>query len=575
MDEIELPQIPENLAELTDEQLAELGEAIGTTVRSLADQDPSDEVIAAIETMVEAADRIDAEAATREEANAEREERKAAALARFEPEASDEDADDDGDEDGDDETAETEAPEVTATEAAEVVAEAEEILETEPEAVAASAPRRPKAGTLARVKAGRPTPEPPAATRTGDFRADFHLAANVDTFGVGTRITTREQLGEMLAKKADTFRSSRAVDDGPITVARSEWSHPNAVTADPVANFGVFRQAIDQARSALVASGPISTPLSPVYDFFRLAVPQTPIEDALPTVGAPRGGVRYIAGNCSRTAGANAVTVQTDADNTDPSDPDLKNVLHVGTPTVAEEYVTAVAGIVEFGNLTYRAFPELVANFNEDVAVALASAKEVSYLDTIDAGSTAVTGVDVGYGFTRQLLWNITTAAANYRRRQGMRPEDLLQYLAPSWVVDAVKSDVAMSHEAPDYAISTAQVEEMFRRRNIAPIWHNDSTTAGGATQRFGSAQASGDLNEWPALVPGYLFAPGEWVRMDGGTLDLGIVRDSTLNRRNDLQIFMEEWTGLVHYGCETLKLIVSGVVNGVGAIGTDGYAPA
>jgi hypothetical protein len=49
--------------------------------------------------------------------------------------------------------------------------------------------------------------------------------------------------------------------------------------------------------------------------------------------------------------------------------------------------------------------------------------------------------------------------------------------------------------------------------------------------------------------------APGAVVMLDGGTLDLGIVRDSQLNGTNDLQIFQEEWLGLCNRGIELIEL--------------------
>lgn len=571
MDDITIPDVPEDLTSLSDEELADLGAQIGEAVKALADADLTDENIASIETLAGLADRIDTEAAEREEASAALAERREAALARFAP----------AEPEGEDEVDDAEAATVEDAEAATVETEAAATVETEVdepevvEAIAASAPKRPSAGTLAKIRSAAKAPsEPPAAAPAeSGFRASF--AVNGGSPADAPTVKDRRHLGELLAKRAASFGTVPAGVSEPISVATASWERPHQVGQDPVENFGVFRSAIEDANQALVASGPVATPLSPLYDFFRLAEPQTPVEDALPVVGAPRGGVRFIPGNCSRTAGNGAITIQTSADNTDPNAPDLKNVLHVPTSSVTETLVTAVSEIMEFGNLQYRTFPEQVANFTEDVAVAYAAKKETLYLDTIDAAATAVTGVTTGYGITRNLLWNYATAATNYRQRQGMKREALLQAVIPSWVVDAIILDLKLGLGDANFQASTAMVEDMFRRINVAPIWHNDGTTAGAGAERFGGAQAAGNLNAWPTEVAGYMFAPGEWVRMDGGTLDIGVVRDSTLNRRNDLQIFMEEWTGLVHYGCETLKLKVPVVVNGTGADATTPYSPA
>jgi hypothetical protein len=39
---------------------------------------------------------------------------------------------------------------------------------------------------------------------------------------------------------------------------------------------------------------------------------------------------------------------------------------------------------------------------------------------------------------------------------------------------------------------------------------------------------------KWPATVTFLSFVSGAYVSLDGGTIDLGVVRDSTLNATND-----------------------------------------
>jgi hypothetical protein len=51
------------------------------------------------------------------------------------------------------------------------------------------------------------------------------------------------------------------------------------------------------------------------------------------------------------------------------------------------------------------------------------------------------------------------------------------------------------------------------------------------------------------------MYAPGTWVKLDGGTLDVGVVRDHQLNLTNDFAMFMEEWIGIAQLGCETIRI--------------------
>jgi hypothetical protein len=61
------------------------------------------------------------------------------------------------------------------------------------------------------------------------------------------------------------------------------------------------------------------------------------------------------------------------------------------------------------------------------------------------------------------------------------------------------------------------------------------------------------------------MFAPGTYVRLDGGTLDVGIVRDSILNGTNDLQIFSEQWVQVCQVGLESLRLEITLCPDGTG----------
>jgi hypothetical protein len=66
-------------------------------------------------------------------------------------------------------------------------------------------------------------------------------------------------------------------------------------------------------------------------------------------------------------------------------------------------------------------------------------------------------------------------------------------------------------------------------------------------------AQGAGALNPWPDTVQWGLYDEGHHLFLDGGTLDLGIVRDSTLNRTNDFETFVETFEGLAPRGVESI----------------------
>jgi hypothetical protein len=81
----------------------------------------------------------------------------------------------------------------------------------------------------------------------------------------------------------------------------------------------------------------------------------------------------------------------------------------------------------------------------------------------------------------------------------------------------------------------------------------------------FGS-QGVAALLEFPDTFKWYLFSEGTFLFLDGGTLDLGIIRDSSLVGTNDYKMFVETFEGVAKVGIESLVITQTVNVNGVAA---------
>jgi len=606
--------LPENLSDRTvtdDAALKALQTSVTAAAAELRQQAAdlreageriSPELVEQIEALAEKATAITTEKATRVAADQELADRAERALGALPEEASDPDPEPEAEPEAepepepDPEPEAEEDPEEEAKAPAPVaVAPAPAAPAPAPVAVAATAEPTPEAALAAATPAPEaavttPAPETSgsvaglsdhqpealaAKPKAGGLRDGFMLATQwASGSGKGEELANARAVAEVMTQTRHSWSRGR-IPSGTfefVPVATANWQREFSMSGEHEENFGPLADAVMAARPALVASGACCTPLSPSYDFFRLSEAVTPIEDATPVVGAPRGGVRYIQPVDWRAA-LEAIGIQTCADNNDPENPDLKPCLHVDCPEVADATVTAVSQCVEFGNLGYRTFPELTASFLEDVAVAFAVKKETLYLDYIHANSTVVTGIATGYGFIRNLAYNVTLAATGYRRRNRMAPNSPLQLALPSWTMEAALIDAGMDgDEGLEYlAVGQAYLNRVFASHNLNVIWYVDS--AAGLGQTFDGAQAAGALNPWPSAMVGYLYSPGTFVRMDGGTLDVGLVRDSVLNARNDLQIFMEEWTGLVKLGVESIALALPVFPNGDAPIASTGFS--
>ena len=590
--------IPEDLSTLTDEDLKALADQLRSDAEGLAaDAATSDEALAQLEALVADMERVNGELASRQQVADERAARAAEALDKLAAPAEvvaeddaevvaeaemasadaeveqfaqdDTDAHPSGDENEGDTVDTTEfAVEEAVTD---VVADEQDIEAVTPEVTMSDN------GSIADGSAealSRLVPEGVAPRVDEDAAAGAALVASNSLPGLaeGT-VLDRAALATAIAKKRHGMNQVSAGTNERIVLATAQSDLPNKVVGGAEENFSVFDKVATEWRqersqqTALVASGGNCAPLQPSYDFFRLAQPLNPVESALPTVEAPRGGIRFITPPDWRDA-FDGVRVTTEAEDAAGYIPDgytePKPCVHVTCPPVEECRVDAVSQCVTFGNLNYRVFPEQVEAFLQDLAVAFTQTKEVFYLDAIDGASTAVTA-SPAYGATRGTTQTILAAAANYRRRQHMPINSVLTLMLPSWVVEFIKVDLVNDHALGLNFLTAgeADVTAWLASANLDVAWYYDSAT--GAGQAFANAQGAGAINAFPTTVVGYLFAPGTFVRLDGGTLDVGIVRDSILNGTNDLQIFSEQWVQVCQVGLESLRLEITLCPDGTG----------
>ena len=71
-------------------------------------------------------------------------------------------------------------------------------------------------------------------------------------------------------------------------------------------------------------------------------------------------------------------------------------------------------------------------------------------------------------------------------------------------------------------------------------------------------------LTAWPATTSFLLFPAGGYVAGDGGTIDLGVIRDSTLNATNDFTLaFTEQFMLTAQRGPAARSVTVATVVDG------------
>jgi hypothetical protein len=308
---------------------------------------------------------------------------------------------------------------------------------------------------------------------------------------------------------------------------------------------------------AITAAGGLCAPVEVRYDIFGLGeVDSRPVKDALAGFNAARGGIRYLTSpTIADLDGASSLwTLQDDIDAATAGAPDpVKPCLRVACGDEVTVYTDAIPLCLTFGNLNARAYPELVRRHNELALVQHARYAETRLLTRIGALSTAVTTTRK-IGATADLLASVDRAVSAYRNRHRMAPNAPLRMMAPEWLRALLRADLAyrMPGDGIDnsFAIADATIAAFFRTRNVNISWFLD-----GETGQVFSAQTAGSLLDFPDNVIWYLFSEGTFLFLDGGTLDLGLVRDSTLIGTNDYKTFVETFEGVAKVGIESLRV--------------------
>ena len=380
--------------------------------------------------------------------------------------------------------------------------------------------------------------------------------ADIPGYTAGSTLTDMSEVAQAFEKRLHTLRRVNGGDGEQHIVASLSTQYPEAriLSSDPEENRAKIEAVV--GPEAIIASGGFATPLEVKYDVFGLGTSIRPVRDSLPRFQADRGGIRYVTPPVLSSY-ANAVGVWTAA-NDSAETPGTKASLTVTAAAELTAVTDAVTLQMQFGNLFTRAYPELLARHNELGLIQHAREAEQNLLSRIATDSTAVTTTSL-IGFGRDFLVQIRRAAAAYRSRHRIDISTQLRAIIPSWVYDAIAADLTLSMPGDGtISISVSEINGYLATSNVTLVASLDQNV-------FGS-QGTAALVEFPDSFTWYLFAEGTFIFLDGGTLDLGIIRDSTLVGTNDYKMFVETFEGVAMVGTEALAITSTININGTAA---------
>ena len=503
-----------------------------------------------------------------------------------------------------------------ATAGVEVRQLADEITRRDSAPLTASATSRgtPAGGHVTRMAAqsgpAAGSPERPTGRRSETSRATITASMQGATIAPGQVLTSKAELSEVMSETLRRIASDPVHFGRKHVCATARWEYPENRRLDPAditANTekldnvcGLNAPRVSRKTGALVATGGICLPTNVDYTVPTWVSTDRPLRDGLPAFQATRGGIQFVTppdiGTVSLQGTASgsgtAVGIWTEATDANPAGA-TKPVWQVACGSPQQVYVDAVATRVEFGNMLSRFAPEQVSANTEQAVAAAARDAELNLLEKMYAASNQILAAEY-LGATRDLLASVDLIAAGYRYGHRYPRNCGLTAVFPEWAIDLFRADLAReaAHDNAGsvnvLAISDDEVEDWFSVRGIEVIWTMDGLKAGtygnggsAIPAQFFAKATPGETPQWPGqtdngvvVLSWLLFVTGTFQFLDGGRLDLGVVRDSTLDATNDYETFLELFEGIAFRGNECYQVQSTIKPNGgsAGTIGVTGY---
>jgi hypothetical protein len=239
-----------------------------------------------------------------------------------------------------------------------------------------------------------------------------------------------------------------------------------------------------------------------------------------------------------------------------------KTCVSIPCPDEFEEIrLSAVGYCVEAGILQTQGWPELITWFMQSLTQEhLRALSRRTILDMV-AGSTAkVIDPDTQIGTASSLLNSLALQATNLRLNRGLARNATIEGIAPSWLAEVMRADLAMQEDVALKDVTDGMVLGWFGSRNIALQLVGDWQTRGS-----GEPGNLGTL-AWPASVDVLLYPAGTWFRSMSNVIELGVMYPKEQLQVNRYTRFFTEDALAVGKRCNqslvvTVPICVSGAV--------------
>jgi hypothetical protein len=525
-----------NLAELSDERLAEYGAEVRAEFDALITaESPTSEQIDQAERYADAIDAVETERASREQTAASLAERAEALRTRF-TETPAEGTDEGG------ETASDEHPEENDS--------GEEDSGEESTQAAA----RPRVRELAtRV----PRPRAPAATRAP---ITITAAADVPEFSTGSALENLETVSTALLNRMRGFGTPSGDGENEnlqhYGVAQFRMDFPPELTIDRHSDdMEVLAHASREHRlpgQSLVAAGGWCAPSETLYDLCTGETAEGIL--SVPEVNVARGGIKYTSGPDFSTIYANTGFSQTEAQAISGT---AKTCFEVPCPAFVEVRLDVVGICIKAPILTNAAYPELVQRWLSGSLIAhqhRVNAKVIAALATAAGAAKVITGIGTTAGDT---LGGLELIADGLRQKYRLSMTATLEVVVPFWAQSAIRADLSNRMGVATEVITDQVIAAHFSARNLAVSFVYDWQDL-----------AAPPAVAYPATFQALMYPAGTFIKGTSDVINLNAVYDAASLATNlYTALFFEEGV-LVAKMCNEAALVTLPVCN-AGRTGT------
>lgn len=414
--------------------------------------------------------------------------------------------------------------------------------------------------SLSQVRRHAPDPGVPDARPSAVYSA----SADIPGFTQGGSIPSMERLAEAMHHRARNLPISQGNGNWvPVASLNRAFKYQLALDSTPEHINEVLLAAMDVEN--LIASGGWCAPSEIRYDFFNIVAEDGLID--LPTAGVlNRGGIRYPTSptfNDIVSASPNGLWTWTEAsDIAAATGSPTKPCVRVPCPGFNEDRLACDGLCVTAGNLIDYAYPEQVANFLKLMMAARAHLTNTRIIGLLTAASTAVnmTTTTAGNPESDSIVANLLNAielqATDYRSKFATADDAIMEVVLPSWVDGPMRSSWQRRAFTTDPVMTDQMMMDWFNARDVRVQFVQDwQVRAAGLP-----GNPAANNTAWPATLQFMLYAPGTFLRGQGMSLDLGVVRDSVLNQTNDhTAAWMEDCYSVSKVGHES-RLVTTNI---------------